>query len=72
LYPQRFGKKSAAPLVGAYERLDRIPRSLRSSGRSSLAGRSSSAAILVARCAALLCRKLATLVDTITFEDSRA
>ncbi len=65
-----FGKKSASLLIGAYERLERIPADpfqwkVKPRGAQQLA-----ATLVERRDDALLYRKLATLVDTITFECS--
>src|SRR5271170_2347707 len=65
-----FGKRSAAMLVGAYERLERIPPDpfqwkVKPRGALQLA-----ATLVEHRDDALLYRKLATLVDTIEFEGS--
>jgi len=65
-----FGKKSASMLVGAYERLERIPADplqwkVKPRGAVQLA-----ATLLARRDDAILYRKLATLVDTIEFEGS--
>ncbi len=65
-----FGKKGASLLVGAYERLERIPADsfqwkVKPRGALQLA-----ATLVERRDDALLYRKLATLVDTIAFEGS--
>ena len=65
-----FGKKSAAMLIGAYERLERIPADpsqwkVKPRGALQLA-----ATLRERRDEAFLYRKLATLVDTVALEDS--
>ncbi|MGO9452388.1 MAG: 5'-3' exonuclease H3TH domain-containing protein [Candidatus Binataceae bacterium] len=65
-----FGKKSASLLIGAYERLERIPAdssqwSVKPRGAPQLA-----ATLVERRDDALLFRKLATLVDTVPLEQS--
>ena len=65
-----FGKKSAAMLIGAYERLERIPADaaewkVKPRGALQLA-----ATLAERRDEALLYRKLATLVDTVSLEGS--
>ncbi|MGO9605329.1 MAG: 5'-3' exonuclease H3TH domain-containing protein [Candidatus Binataceae bacterium] len=65
-----FGKKSASLLIGAYERLERIPAdssqwSVKPRGAPQLA-----ATLIERRDDALLFRKLATLVDTVPLEQS--
>ncbi len=65
-----FGKKSAALLIGAYERLERIPADplkwkVKPRGALQLA-----ATLVERRDEAFLYRKLATLIDTVPLEDS--
>ena len=65
-----FGKKSAAMLMGAYERLERIPADssewkVKPRGALQLA-----ATLTERRDEAFLYRKLATLIDTVPLEDS--
>ncbi len=65
-----FGKKSAALLIGAYERLERIPADplqwkVKPRGASQLA-----TTLVERRDEAMLYRKLATLIDTVALEDS--
>ncbi|MGA9722187.1 MAG: 5'-3' exonuclease H3TH domain-containing protein [Candidatus Binatus sp.] len=65
-----FGKKSAALLIGAYERLERIPADplqwkVKPRGALQLA-----ATLVERRDEAMLYRKLATLIDTVPLEDS--
>ncbi len=65
-----FGKKSAAMLIGAYERLERIPADpsqwkVKPRGALQLA-----ATLRERRDEAFLYRKLATLVDTVALEES--
>jgi len=67
-----FGKKSASMLMGAYERLERIPAdsskwTVKPRGALQLA-----ATLTERRDEAYLYRKLATLVDTVPLEDSLA
>jgi 5'-3' exonuclease len=65
-----FGQKSASILIGAYERIERIPGDslqwkVKPRGAVQLA-----ATLVQRRDDALFYRKLATLIDTITFEGS--
>ncbi len=65
-----FGKKSAAILIAAYERLERIPADplqwrVKPRGALQLA-----ATLVERRDEAMLYRKLATLIDTVPLEDS--
>ncbi len=65
-----FGKKSAAMLIGAYERLERIPAdpsrwTVKPRGALQLA-----ATLRERRDEAFMYRKLATLVDTVALEES--
>ena len=65
-----FGRKSASMLVGAYERIERIPSDA-AKWKVKLRGAAQLAATLAEqRDEALFYRKLATLVDTIPFEES--
>jgi 5'-3' exonuclease len=65
-----FGKKSAAMLIGAYDRLERIPADpadwkIKPRGALQLA-----ATLVERRDEALLYRKLATLIDTVPLQNS--